>query len=144
MLEEESKLITDQLILSAIIMVIAIITFPLVIFLVYKLTNQLQSFANDLKAKTRSLDIERKRTETLLYQMLPVSVAKKLMQNQTVLPEQFSQVTIYFSDIVGFTTICSKSTPLEVVEMLGLIYKTFDNILDKYMVYKVETIGMNI
>lgn len=52
-------------------------------------------------------------------------------------PELFEEVSIYFSDIVGFTTLCHYSTPMEVVDMLNDIYKNFDSILDHHDVYKV-------
>ncbi|KAF4080713.1 hypothetical protein AMELA_G00174470 [Ameiurus melas] len=66
-------------------------------------------------------------------------VVRSLKETGRVGPELFDEVTIYFSDIVGFTTLCHHSTPMEVVDMLNDMYKNFDSILDSHDVYKAST-----
>ncbi|KPM02166.1 Guanylate cyclase-like protein 2 [Sarcoptes scabiei] len=107
-----------------------------------KLMEVYQNQLEDLVYKrTQQLDDEKRKTETLLYQMLPESVARQLICGHTVIPEIFENVTIYFSDIVGFTKLSASSTPMEVVTFLNDLYCLFDLIVSQYNVYKVETIG---
>ena len=64
-------------------------------------------------------------------------MAHRLKEGQPVLAENFDAVTIFFSDIVGFTALCAESTPFQVVEMLNDLYICFDKCIDIFDVYKV-------
>ena len=73
--------------------------------------------------------------------MIPQAVAEELKNGKMVNAEEFDGVTIFFSDIVGFTTLAGDSSPMQIVELLNNLYTEFDEVLDHFDVYKVETIG---
>ena len=65
--------------------------------------------------KTKELEEEKQKTENFLNRMLPPSVASRLSKGLPVEPKAYGNVTIYFSDIVGFTSLSSQCTPLQVI-----------------------------
>ncbi|XP_060759987.1 guanylyl cyclase C [Neoarius graeffei] len=109
------------------------------------LIRRLQMYSRNLEhlveERTALYKAERDRADQLNFMLLPGPVVRSLKETGRVEPELFDEVTVYFSDIVGFTTLCHYSTPMEVVDMLNDMYKSFDSILDSHDVYKVETIG---
>lgn len=113
--------------------------------LLENLTSRMEQYTNNLEslvdAKLATLIEEKQKTEELLYQFVPKSIIPLLKQGQWVEPEAFACVTVFYSDIVGFTSLSSISSPIEVIDFLSDLYLCFDETLENYDIFKVETIG---
>ncbi|XP_074772326.1 guanylate cyclase soluble subunit alpha-2 isoform X1 [Athene noctua] len=94
-----------------------------------------------LECTHQALEEEKKKTVDLLISIFPEEVAQQLWQGQQVQARKFDDVTMLFSDIVGFTAICAQCTPMQVISMLNELYTRFDHQCGFLDIYKVETIG---
>jgi class 3 adenylate cyclase/sensor domain CHASE-containing protein len=84
--------------------------------------------------------LEKQEHKNLLHEMLPKKALKKLARGGMVIDE-YKMVTIFFSDIVGYTSMTADMQPITVMKFLNSFYIEVDKIADRYKVYKVKTIG---
>jgi adenylate cyclase len=100
---------------------------------------------NDKVIKTENLmdelKKERDRSEKLLHNILPAAIAERLTAGEDNIAEVFPEVTVLFSDIVGFTELSEKIGPSGTVNMLNLLFGKFDELAEKHGVEKIKTIG---
>jgi class 3 adenylate cyclase len=94
-----------------------------------------------IEERNQLLIEEKRRADQLLYQILPAQVADALKLGAVVEPKGYDCVSMCFSDIVGFTKVCAEGRPMEVVNLLNLLYSDFDAIIERHQCYKVETVG---
>ena len=123
--------------------------------LFHDLEKEVQS--EEAKKQAEQLDYERKTaeherqtaierakheaTEQLLHNVLPPSVAAKMLGGATLIAEKLGNVSVLFADIVGFTTLSQSITPEQLVEGLDLIFSEFDELAEKHGLEKIKTIG---
>jgi class 3 adenylate cyclase len=90
---------------------------------------------------TQQVQSESKIADEFLYHMLPRQVALKLREGHKGIAEEFSDLSILYSDIKGFTQYSATSTPENVVQLLSQLFTAFDRLNDQFGVYKIQTIG---
>lgn len=89
----------------------------------------------------RMLQIEQERSERLLLNILPGSVAERLKNSNQTIADGFADVTVMFADIVNFTHVAEGMAPTQVFAMLNRIFSSFDELAEKHGMEKIKTIG---
>ncbi len=87
------------------------------------------------------LELERQKSERLLLNILPASIAERLKDDNSVIADHFDSATVLFSDIVGFTALSEKVTPKQLVDRLNRIFSAFDDLAERHGLEKIKTIG---
>lgn len=93
------------------------------------------------KRTEEALKLEQEKSERLLENILPQPIATRLKQEPGTIADSFADVTVLFADIVGFTELSSRTSPIELVEILNVIFSEFDELVDRYALEKIKTIG---
>jgi adenylate cyclase len=98
-------------------------------------------FNNSVNTAEEALEIEKKRSDDLLHNILPAAIVSRLKKNKKTIADGFTNVSVLFLDIVGFTALSSTKTPEELVDVLNEIFIIFDDLAEKYNLEKIKTIG---
>lgn len=132
--------------LSAMAFLVYIIVLCLFIyFLLFLNQRRLLSKNRELEIKvnerTKELTEEKTKSDNLLLNILPLEVAEELKRTGSLEAKQFDDVSVLFTDFVGFTSISERLTPKELVEEIHYCFKAFDEIIEKNQLEKIKTIG---
>lgn len=94
-----------------------------------------------LVRQQQQIDRERRKSDELLKNILPLPIAEELKENGQVVPRKIENATILFADIVGFTPYAAKVNALELVDLLNEVFSGIDGVVEKYGLEKIKTIG---
>ncbi|VDK61577.1 unnamed protein product [Cylicostephanus goldi] len=110
---------------------------------------QLEANNEQLESMAKDLEVEKGKTDALLSEMLPATVAHQLKAGQTVEAREYESATIMFSDVPSFQQIVPLCQPKDVVYLLNNLFTRFDRLVvlqkqllnQQFQAYKVETVG---
>jgi adenylate cyclase len=99
-----------------------------------RLRDRERAFLNQLKVETS-------KTEALLFNILPESIIRRVRQGELEIADRFTEATILFSDLVGFTGLANRCSPARIVEILNSLFSVFDALAKRLKLEKIKTIG---
>jgi class 3 adenylate cyclase len=101
----------------------------------------LQYFVRARERALSELEVERAKSERLLLNVLPASVASRLKESDEVIADGFGAATVLFADIVGFTPLAQELAPADAVVLLDRVFAGWDGLAARHGVEKIKTIG---
>ena len=106
-----------------------------------RLRNTSKELESRVIERTAQLQFVQEKSERLLLNILPETIANELKEGKNNLAQKFDAVTILFADIVRFTQLSAMMSATELVDLLNEIFTTFDRLTEKYGLEKIKTIG---
>jgi class 3 adenylate cyclase len=113
----------------------------IIYFLVRYFVVEMEKIKSQLDQQHQLLAEEQKRSERVLLNVLPSSIAQRLKDHQGLIADGHADVTVMFADLVNFTQLTESLSPEQMVALLNTIFSGFDDLSEKYGVEKIKTIG---
>jgi adenylate cyclase len=110
-------------------------------FLVRHFVVEMDKIKTQLDQQHQLLAEEQKKSERVLLNVLPSSIAQRLKNHQGLIADGHADVTVMFADLVNFTQLTEALSPEQMVGLLNTIFSGFDELCEKYGVEKIKTIG---
>ena len=104
-------------------------------------TNEKYHLEKIVEMRTNELVMQKEQTEKLVQKLLPQNAMFEIQTQGMATSKKYDMVTVLFSDIQGFTKIAATTNPEELIKYLNELFVTFDNIISKYNIEKIKTIG---
>lgn len=101
----------------------------------------LKQVLNELDQQVHLLEIEKQKSESLLLNILPSSIAARLKDGESIIADGFAEATVLFADLVDFTTLASEIAPSELVASLNELFEVFDSAAENNGLEKIKTMG---
>jgi len=121
--------------------VIALVAYTYIGYRERALKRENKVLEEKVNVRTQQLQQEKKKSDDLLLNILPAETADELKSKGKASPRHYSLTTVLFTDFKGFTTIAEKLTPEELINELDVCFAKFDEIIGKYSIEKIKTIG---
>lgn len=119
---------------------VAGVVFLLALLIYIRFVSQ-RRMANQLARTNAQIEAEKERSNRLLLNILPPAIAEELKTYNKVKARKYEQATVMFIDFTGFTKVAEKLSPETLVEELDYCFRGFDEIIEKYNIEKIKTIG---
>lgn len=113
----------------------------IIYFLVRHFVMEMDKIKNQLDQQHQLLAEEQKKSERVLLNVLPSSIAQRLKDHDGLIADGHADVTVMFADLVNFTQLTESLSPEQMVTLLNTIFSIFDDLSEKYGVEKIKTIG---
>jgi len=110
-------------------------------FLVRYFVIETEKIKSQLDQQHALLAEEQKKSERVLFNVLPSNIAERLKNNQGLIADGYADVTVMFADLVNFTQLTEQMSPEQMVGLLNTVFSGFDELSEKYGLEKIKTIG---